>query len=159
MKYSYADNYWLEKVNVRHIEKYLSRDNQSILHISEIESLGVSFQKSPEENSFIFNAFSYKDMEKENPSNLRSWFEVSTSSRMLNSYLKKHEMLELGEVVYSNAVSPESRSIARSLYIPACWMLERMDGVGFYNDNGFDVRRPTTISSAPKPQTRIVSYW
>lgn len=149
--------YHLEKALTRHIDKYLSRDNQSILQISEIQSLEI-LKRNFLNKKLIIKAFFTDCLESNSSQLLRLWFEVSVSSTSLNIELAKNQKLELGELADWSVDDLTFSSIANSIYLPACWILERIDGVGSYNDNGFDIQESFLSTTTDKPEI-LPYYW
>ncbi|RKF63772.1 hypothetical protein OnM2_023046 [Erysiphe neolycopersici] len=154
---SLNNRYHLEKAITRHIHKYLSRDNQSILKISEVQSLTIKPRNS-HGKKMIIQAFYPDDLNVISSHILRLWYEISISSVSLNNELTKNQNLELGELAQWSFEGTGLSSIAYSIYSPACWLLERLDGIGSFNDNGLDIQESSPVTSDIKPAA-LQFYW
>ncbi|POS87467.1 hypothetical protein EPUL_001041 [Erysiphe pulchra] len=152
---SLDNRYHLEKAITRLTHKYLSRDNQSILQISEVQTLKIKHRNSPRKKKII-QAFYPDDLNSSDL--LRLWYEVSISSVRLNNELTKNQKLELGELAEWSFEGIGLSSLAYSIYSPACWLLERLDGVGSFNDNGLDIEESSLATSNTKPAA-VQFYW
>lgn len=151
------NKYQLEKAVTRRTQKYLSRDNQSILQISEVQSLTIKPIKTLGEKKII-RAFYPNDLNPNSSQLLQLWVELSISSVRLDKELIKNQKLELGELAEWSFEGKGLSSIAHSIYSPACWLLEKLDGVGSFNDNGLDIQDSSLVASDPKPAA-VQCYW
>lgn len=66
------------------------------------------------------------------------WHEVSISSVDANKVFEQNKRLELGDEADWTTEYLLKAQALEAMLLPACEMLKKMDGVGFYNDNGVD---------------------
>jgi hypothetical protein len=142
----------LAAVRVRRICRYKSMDAKSILKISELYSLDIDKTPLPKESSAYFKLSPAPPERKPWVKGVGHWFEVSISSAQLDNLLEQNENLELGEEAMWNPEGLSKLDLAKSIYLPACEMLKKMDGIGQYNNNGVDVSSPTTNQITAKPK-------
>jgi hypothetical protein len=66
------------------------------------------------------------------------WHEISISCPRADDLFEQNKTLELGEEAAWDSKKLSEVHTLQSLYLPACEMLQQIDGVGFYNDNEVD---------------------
>jgi len=82
------------------------------------------------------------------------WHEVNISSARAEEVLKANTELELGEEASWDLSKIKA---AEHIYLPALEMLKQMDGIGWWNENGIDIRnRP--LPPPQQPQQPYV-FW
>jgi hypothetical protein len=143
----------LAGVRVYRICQYKSKDVKSILKISELNLLDI-VPSNPEKSLTYFKLLPGPAGRKA-CTRLGQWFEVSISSVQLDSLLEQNKNLEFGEEAAWTPEEVSDLEIAKSIYLPACEMLKKMDGIGQHNDNGIDVRSgmsTATSQATPKPK-------
>ncbi|CAD6505513.1 BgTH12-01003 [Blumeria graminis f. sp. triticale] len=159
IKGSLKFRYSLEEVNVRHVVRYPSKDNNSILQIVEVRCLDVSLRDSPQTESVIYHAVSSNTKRENNDQSLGLWFEVSIGCRELNDYLSQNQKLELGDLVNWTPESLDLLSLDQYMFIPACKILEKLDGVGSLNDNNYNNKRLNLTRQDNLLLAEPASYW
>lgn len=96
----------------------------------------------------IFKASS-KNPPNANPQEkLDMWYEVSITSPEIDRKLK--------ELTWTSK-DIQGLNGTDQILQPACLMLQKMDGVGFYNFNGVTDARPTRDPSPPPPEPE--QFW
>ena len=149
----------LTAVRVHRTCRYNSKDAKSILKISELQSLDIDKKFVPKELSTYFKLSPAPlDRQPCEKLGLGRWFEVSISSAQLNSILEQNEHLELGEEARWTPEGLSKLGYSNPIYLPALDMLKKMDGIGQYNNNGVDVKKPdekaSQVTQKPKDE-----YW
>ncbi|RKF76626.1 hypothetical protein GcM1_225001 [Golovinomyces cichoracearum] len=158
IKYPTSQRYFLHRVAIRHVDRFISRDNESILQISEVQSLDFLVKEYPAKKSSIFHVFVTQG-EEDSHQKLKLWYEVAISSKRIDDALSKYQGLELGELPDWQTKSLESSFSPRSIYRPACWMLRTLDGIGNHNDNGLEIGKYSPTRSNLHQSSASVYYW
>jgi len=128
----------LDGVRVHRIMQHKSMDGASMLHVSEIHDLDVNSQMGASHT--VFHAVAHT-APRPGYDKVDFWHEVSISSVKADEEFKKNVELDLGDEADWTHESLSQLQCARAMYLPACEMLKKMDGVGFWNDNGVDVSK------------------
>ncbi|RKF72683.1 hypothetical protein GcM3_097017 [Golovinomyces cichoracearum] len=158
IKHPTSQRYFLHRAAIRHVDRFISRDNESILQISEVQSLDFLVREYPAKKLSIFHTFVTQG-EEDSHQNLKLWYEVAISSKGIDDALSKYQGLELGELPDWHTKSLESSFSPRSIYLPACWMLRTLDGIGNHNDNGLEIGKSSPTRSSLHQSTASVYYW
>lgn len=137
-------------VRVLRTTLYPSTGNGSQLKITEVHDL--KFEKHSNKN--IYYAFEAENvMEDGRPT---MWYQISLTSPIAERVLEENVSLEFGEeTTWSEEDFDERVHIFKSLCLPACYMIKKMDGMGFYNDNGYIA--PPAAASSPAAAPTVVS--
>jgi hypothetical protein len=142
-----SSQFQLDGLRVHRISKYRSKDNQAILKVSDIQDLDVRNRSIPDKNITIFEAKRNMSPRKATEK-LDFWYEVSISSPLVDDALAQNKLLSLGDEADWTAERFSKMDIAEKTCLPACQMLKQMDGIGYYNDNGIDVRSQFSAPSS-----------
>jgi hypothetical protein len=144
----------LAGVRVYRICQFKSKDAKSILKISELHLLDIEPFRGLEKSLTCFKLLP-GPADREPCAGLGHWFEVGISSVHLDSLLEQNKTLELGEEAVWTPEKVSDLDIAKSIYLPACEMLKKMDGIGQHNRNRVEVRAglsTATSQVSPKPK-------
>jgi hypothetical protein len=150
---SLLEKYDLDGVRVHRISRYKSTDQNSILEARDCRDLDVGKMAVPGKPRTVFRAIS-NIQDRVACEKLDYWHEVNISSGRAEEVLEANTKLKLGEEA---AWDLSKIKAAEHIYLPALEMLKQMDGIGWWNDNGIDVRsRP--LPSPQQPQQKYV-FW
>lgn len=153
-----SERFQLAGVRVHRICRYKSHNAKSILKVSEMHALDMQMISVPEKTLTVFKLSpgpsDWKPCEK-----LGKWYEVSISCTQLNDMLEENQKLELSEETRWEAKDLLDADVARSLYLPACEMLKKMDGIGQHNHNGLDIRSAVSSTVSQVSQTTTEKFW
>jgi hypothetical protein len=153
-----SERFQLAGVRVHCICRYKSHNAKSILNISEIHALDIQMRSVPEKTLTVFK-LSPGPSDRKPCEKLGKWYEVSISCDKLNDVLEQNEKLELGEETRWEAKDLLDTDVARSLYLPACEMLKKMDGIGQHNHNGLDIRSAVSSTVSQVSQATKEQFW
>jgi hypothetical protein len=149
-----SERFHLADLRVNRICQYKSGNKKSTLKISELHSLDIHKLAVPDKLITIFKLFpgpsDRKPFQK-----LNCWYEVSISCPQLDELLEENKKLQLGEETSWTDKDLLDAGVAQSIYLPACEMLKKMDGVGQHNRNGLEARygvSPTASQVSQKPK-------
>ena len=128
-------------VRVHRTVLYPGTGNGSQLKITEVHNLNVN----KHEHNCIYYAWEPEIvLEKQSPT---MWYEISLTSPVAQRVLEENVNLEFGEeTTWTEEDFDERVRILKSLCVPANYIVKKMDGMGFYNDNGY-VAPPGVASS------------
>lgn len=88
------------------------------------------------------------------------WHEVSISCPKADEMFQQNKTLELGEETSWTVEKLSKVEAVQSMYLPACEILKKMDGVGCYNDNEIDARASqSSVSSAEAEPPAPYFFW
>jgi hypothetical protein len=138
---SLCEQYELCGVRVHRISQYKSKDENSILEVRECRDFDVGSRPvpGPGRPRTVFYAISNIEERDRVPCDkLDYWHEVSVSSAQAMEIFEQNLQLELGEEASWNLSEVKA---AEAIYLPSLEMLRKMDGVGWWNDNGVDVKK------------------
>jgi hypothetical protein len=131
---------------------------KSILKISEIRALDIDSQKPSDESKFsVYRATT--GPHRLGFYGLDFWHEASISSAKANELFAQNESLELGDEASWTVEDLSRINASQAMYMPACEMLRKMDGVGLYNDNGVDVLVTPPASEKGYKPPKPCSFW
>ena len=144
-------------VRVRRVARYKSLHGNSMLNVSEVRELQMFDTEG--EVCTIWKAVGCPE-----PDTLLSlgykmfyiWHEVSISCPEADAMFEQDKDIELGEEASWDTKKLSEIHTIQALYLPACEMLKRMDGIGFYNDNGMDAR---AVQSAYEVEKQPAEYY
>jgi len=150
----------LAAFRVYRICRYRSKDDNSILQISEVHSLDIHKAFVPKEGLTYFKLLPGPPERKpcEKPG-LGYWFEVSISSSQLDSLLEQNKTLELGEEAKWTPEGLSRLGFGQSICLRACEMLKQMDGIGQYNNNEVEMRPAQAVMENKASRTQKDDYW
>ncbi len=111
---------------LRH-SQYRSYDNKTILNVTEVHNLDVDWEEV--ENGTLFFA-----THSEKPNSV--WHEINLESVEANLAFEENFDLELAEETEWTAETLLESGVAKDVCAPANYIVTKMDGIGFYNDNG-----------------------
>ncbi len=160
METALNDLFELEKVQVRRVCYYKSKDGRSALKVSEVQAMHHQGNIIPGTKCQLFKATSVPRGEN-STDQLSNWYEVSISSAQVDEFFEENQKLELGGEANWTAQQLADFSAAQAMYMPACEMIRKMDGVGYYNDNGIVMNaKPTHEEESPQKEKRPErSFW
>jgi hypothetical protein len=145
---SLLEKYGLDGIRVHRVRRYKSTDQNSVLEIDECRDLDVAAMGVPRKPTTVFRAIS-NTQDRIACEKLDYWHEVNISSVRAKEVLEANTKLELGEEADWDLSQP-------NIYLPALEMLKQMDGIGWWNNNGIDIRnRPLPPQ---QPQQKFV-FW
>lgn len=152
------DRFQLDEIRVHRICTYKSKDQRSILKISELQSLAVGDRPMPDHPGMMqFMAIS-AERDVKPFKKLGIWHEVSISSVVANEMFEENTNLEVGN---DASWTPEILSkceAAQAMYLPALTMLKQMDGVGYHNDHGYPEESPK-VGELKQPSVPMQHFW
>jgi hypothetical protein len=140
---SMSERFHLAGVRVHRICRHKGQKTKSILNVSEMHALDIQIASVPEHKSTVFK-LSPGPSDRKPCEKLGKWYGLSISSAQLNEMLEENENLELGEEARWETRDLLDADVAQSIYLPACEMLKKMDGIGQHNHNGLDIRSEVT---------------
>ncbi|KAF8854467.1 hypothetical protein BDZ45DRAFT_693398 [Acephala macrosclerotiorum] len=132
-----SNRFQLQELQVKRVLKYQSEDRRSSLNVTEIQSLDIQGSEVPGKPISVFQAAPGPN-DGPPTEKLRQWWEASISSTDADQVLEENKTLELGDEPGWTAETLSKVHVASALYLPACEMLKKMDGVGFLNRNGIE---------------------
>jgi hypothetical protein len=137
-------------VRVLRTTLYPSTGNGSQLKITEVHDL--KFEKHSNKNTYY--AFEAESVMEEGKPTM--WYQMSLTSPIAERVLEENINLEFGEqTTWSEGDFDERVHVFKSLCLPACYMVKKMDGMGYYNDNGY--LAPPVPSALPAMAPTVVS--
>ncbi|KAF4634029.1 hypothetical protein G7Y89_g4089 [Cudoniella acicularis] len=155
--------YRFDGIRVHRITRYSGSDSESMLKVSQIDSLVIKRKPIPNIDREVFIAYPHVADSKVCQSQLGSWYEVGISSTKADDLFKQNKSLELGSEAGWTPESISRLEAARSMYLPACGMLKQMDGIGYHNDHGVGFVRPANEQSVMAEvyiqKTKIEKFW
>jgi hypothetical protein len=139
----------LNGIRVRHTFDYRSSHGNSALSITEVVDLKIERVRVAG-GKRVFSATEYTAKSK--PGCLHSWYEVGIWSTVALEVFKENQSLEIGEEASWTTEKLENAGVFSALYLTACKIIKRIDGIGFYNDNGVRpaAAPPSEISHGPQ---------
>jgi len=153
-----SERFQLGGIRVHRICQYKSKNTKSIFKISEIQSLDIQRLALPGMPLTLFK-LSPGPSDRNPCDKLGLWYEASISCSLLDEILKENKKLELGDEAGWKAEELLDIGVAQSLYLPACEMLKKMDGVGQHNRNGLDIRSVTSSTGSQVFQKPKEQFW
>lgn len=137
METALSNRFQIQELQVKRVLKYQSEDRRSILNVTEIQSLDIQGGEVPGKPISIFQG-APGPIDEAPTKKLRQWWEASISSADADEVLEENKSLELGDEPGWTHETLSNMHVASALYLPACEMLKKMDGVGFLNRNGIE---------------------
>jgi len=101
------------------------------MRVTEVQVLKIADFPTQGKDSKVFHA-AIDDTQYE-PGTF--WHEVSISSVQANKILLENTSLELGDKASWTLQILSNADAAQAMYLPACEMLKKMDGIGYYTEN------------------------
>jgi len=128
------------------------------LRVDEVQELYLRSRTAPNK-ARVFDAYPHA---QKPPDFLPYWFELSLHSTKIDGFMAQHEKLEIGDE--ASWLPEHLFDAAQALYLPACEMLKQMDGIGYHNDNGKDIRsilgsKISDTSSRYSKPTKSEIFW
>lgn len=146
----------IDGIRVHRISRYSSADHKSVLKVSEITELDVNAIVDPTTDITVFKAIP-SGILRPGCEKVDLWHEVSISSVDANKVFEQNKKLELGDEAGWTTEYLSKVHALEAMLLPACEMLKRMDGVGYYNDNGVNhSRRARQLQSEGQSQD---NFW
>jgi hypothetical protein len=127
----------LNGIRVRRNCQYYNSDKTSILNITEVIDLKLDSARLMVDGKRVFSASEYTT--KSIPGYPHSWYEVGVMSTAAEAAFMGNETLEFGEESSWTEEGLQNAGVFSAICLPACEMVKKMDGVGYYNDNGVQV--------------------
>lgn len=127
------EQFKLEELLVKRVLKYDSRDDESVLHLTEIQSLQVESRTVDGRSKTLF--LTDPDNDDDPAERLTTWWEASVSSVKLDKAFEENNGLELGDAPTWTLEDLLASEVTAALCVPACDMVKQMDVVGQYNYN------------------------
>ena len=124
-----------------------------------MRELRIELHDSKKEGVKIWKATA-SPVPREGKDRLDFWHEVSISSNKADELFEQNKKLELGDEASWTPESLSKVDAAQAMYLPACEMIKKMDGVGYWNENGVDVKKAmsTITASSTRPPPQMV-FW
>jgi hypothetical protein len=117
-----------QSIRVRRHSQYRSYDSKTLLNVTEVHNLDSNWVEC--ENTTMFFITS-----SEKPNSM--WYEVNMESVEAQVAFKDNLNLELAEEVeWTAELLLHNGVVLKDICVPANYIITKMDGVGFYNDNG-----------------------
>lgn len=142
-------NHGLDAIRVRRICRFKNTVHDAVLSVCEVQELDHQSRTTDTAEEFRAGPSAPSGPGEFN----ESWYEVDITCPDIDEALENNELLSVGEEAAWN--SEEIGKLVDNIVRPACQMLRRMDGVGFYNDNG---HRSERVAPAPNPEPPEV-FW
>jgi len=122
-------------VRVRHIARYTTRNGQSILDLTGVRAMDVSFPDGggDDNNSRLEASPATEAIEK---GIFSCWYEASVSSAKAEAIFAENETLAIGDESRWDVGTLTVAGVLEAVYKPALEMIRQMDGVGAKVDNG-----------------------
>ncbi|KAI9746125.1 MAG: hypothetical protein M1818_000806 [Claussenomyces sp. TS43310] len=122
-------------IRVRRVIHYPSADKKSYLHVAEVHRMIMKAYTVSEKQKMVYQAVAAPA--KVMASELETiWHEISISSAEADKTFKNSGDIELGEEASWTLDEMMKDDVLKALWQPATFMIKKMDGIGFYNDNG-----------------------
>jgi hypothetical protein len=143
-----------QSIRVHRHSRYKSYDSKTLLNIIEVHNLDFEWEQGENVATFFVTS-------SEKPNSI--WYEVSLESVEARVAFMDNLNVELGEETeWTAELLLESGAVLKDICIPANYIITKMDGVGFYNDNGTKSLLATAESAAStmlppekRPDTRF----
>ena len=130
-----TDLFGLDDVTVRRICEHKSKDNKSILKVSECIALDTNSARNDEKTVTVYSAMP-GHADRRPCEKLNRWYEVTVSSPEVDQLLEQNKSLELGDEAGWTVDNLMDINAAEAFGLPACQMLKQMDAIGCRNNNG-----------------------
>lgn len=122
-------------IRVRRHSQYPSFDGQTLLNITEVHNLDVSWQHG--DNKTIFFATSSDRKESDAQTVEPMWYEMNITSTEAQEAFKENINLEFGEETeWNENLLLKTGVVMKDMCEPANYLIKKMDGIGYYNNNG-----------------------
>jgi hypothetical protein len=116
-----------QSIRVRRHSQYKSYDSKTLLNVTEVHNLDFNWEEG--ENGTIFFVTS-----SEKPNSV--WYEINLESVEAKVAFKDNLNLELAEETeWTAELLLHNGVVVNDICVPANYIITKMDGVGFYNDN------------------------
>jgi hypothetical protein len=144
-----------QSIRIRRHSRYRSYDSKTLLNIMEVHNLDIDWEEG--ENVVMFFVTS-----SEKPNSV--WYEISLESVKAKVAFKDNLNLGLGEETeWTAELLLESGVVMKDICVPANYIITKMDGVGFYNDNGIKplLAEAESLASTKPPREKRpgFTYW
>jgi len=106
-----------------------------MLNVTQVFDMHV-VSKVGERGKKVYRAWIPGSKDPERPDEEPMWIEMSISSTKIGDLLKQNEALGVGQETAWKVEDFLTDGTLSSIYVPACTLVRKMDGIGFYNDNG-----------------------
>jgi len=117
-----------QSIRIRHHSQYKSYDSKTLLNVMEVHELDLNWKES--ENATIFFVTSSEKLNS-------MWYEINMESVEARAAFKDNLNLELAEEAeWTAELLLQNGVVVRDICVPANYIITKMDGVGFYNNNG-----------------------
>lgn len=146
-------------IRVRRSAQYPSANGKTLLNIIEVHDL--YFDKHDMRN--LYSVYTPETIA--NREHQPMWYEISLSSTVANKAFQENVNLEFGEESeWTEQALLDQEKFLQDLYLPANCMVKKMDGMGFYNDNGHVPpvieHAAQSVASTPTPlRPTDAGYW
>ncbi|KAH7410920.1 hypothetical protein BKA64DRAFT_741554 [Cadophora sp. MPI-SDFR-AT-0126] len=154
---SLQKKYLIQDVTVRRIYEYKSIDQDSLLKLSELQSLDID-GGSTEKSFWVYEA-KPSNLDQPPIKKLTTWYEASVTSIKLDSFLKQNENLDLGDETAWTLEDTANMEVSKAIYSPALEMLKQMDGIGQNGHNGSDYRSRQPSEHVMQAQANEPVVW
>ena len=124
-----------------------------------MRELNIEIKDSPSTGGKVWTA-STSPVARLGKDRLDAWYEISVSSARADELFEQNKWLELGEEASWTTESLSTANVAQAMYLPACEMIKKMDGVGYWNENGTDVDKAmsTITASSTRPPAEVLLW-
>lgn len=144
-----------QNIRVRRHSRYKSYDSKTTLNIMEVHDLDFDWEEGENATTFFVTS-------SEKPNSI--WYEASLESVEARVAFKENLDVELGEETeWTAELLLQSGVVLKDICVPANYIIAKMDGVGFYNDNGtkqlLAAAESTTLTKLPQELRAGFTYW
>ena len=112
--------------------RFKHTQHDALLCIYELQELESQSRSTDNNEEYLATVMSEQTSEL-----LPSWYEVGITCPTIDQILQSNQSLSLGDE--ADWQPDDLSNFAENIFRPACQMLKQMDGIGFYNNNGYKI--------------------
>ncbi|KAL3417578.1 hypothetical protein PVAG01_10588 [Phlyctema vagabunda] len=131
---------------------------KSRLNVTQIQELSIEYDQAIE-GIQNFRAFYPDPSHRRQPGEEGTWFEVNVSSTVLEEHLKENMQIEFGDKTSWDVQKLMADNVASAIIEPALLMVQRADGVGFWNNNLQQKPVSQPAQATPPVKPRGYQFW
>jgi hypothetical protein len=142
-------------IRVRRYSQHKSYDGKTLLNVTEVQDLHIDWDSGEDATTFFVAP-------SKEPNS--TWYEIDLESVEAKVAFADNLNLETGEEAeWDPELLLHSGVLVNDICMPANYIITKMDGVGFYNDNGtnpLSTRMKSAASMKPVNEQRLeYHYW
>ena len=146
----FTGQFTLDALRVHRVTKHMSTRFQTVLMISEIQDLDVNQAHISDRELYVFDA--KRNLNPRKPTEkVDAWYEASLSCPVLDQQLRNSENSGTGGISKWRSEALSVGNLDEQLFLPACQMLKKIDGIGYYTDNEINVEPAVSTPSNSLP--------